>query len=154
VLGVAAAVLAGAAGLTGCTGGGSGRPKTSTGPDPLTPVLAGTEALIDLYTATVVGQPSLADRLNPLLSEHRAHAAALRAAMGVPTPSGSASPTTRSPTGIEVPQDPAAALAAVAGAERTAQAAAVRDCLASKPQQATLLGSIAASRACHLELLG
>jgi hypothetical protein len=75
--------------------------------------------------------------------------------MGLAAPSGSASPTGAStPSGVQVPADAAAALAAVTGAERTAQAAAVKDCLASRPEQAGLLGSIAASRACHLEVLG
>ena len=155
-----AAVLAGAAGLgsaglTGCTLSGSGRPGPSPSPDPLAPVLTGTEALVDLYAATVAAQPALADQLNPLLAEHRAHVDALRVAMGLATPSGSASPAraTATPSGVQVPDDPAAALAAVVGAERTAQASAVKDCLASRPEHAGLLGSIAASRACHLEVL-
>jgi hypothetical protein len=155
------AVLAGAAGLgsaglVGCTLGGSGRPKPSPSPDPLAPVLTGTEALADLYAATVAAQPTLADRLDPLLAEHRAHVDALRVAMGLATPSGSASPARATPTprGGQVPDDPAAALAAILGAERTAQASAVKDCLASRPEHAGLLGSIAASRACHLEVLG
>ena len=159
--GVAGAVLAGAAGLgsaglAGCTLGGSGRPQPSPSPDPLAPVLTGTQALVDLYTATVAAQPSLADRLNPLLAEHRAHVDALRAAMGLATQSsGSPSPTgAPTPSAGQVPANAAAALAAVAGAERTAQAAAVKDCLASRPEHAGLLGSIAASRACHLEVLG
>jgi hypothetical protein len=162
----AVAALAGAAGLTGCTWGGSGKPKPSPSPDPLAPVLTGTEALVDLYAATVAARPTLADRLSPLLAEHRAHAVALRAAMGLPTPSTSGSgtaapgdPASRGPasgpaSAVTVPDDPAAALAAVAGAERTAQVSAVKDCLASKPEHASLLGSIAASRACHLEVLG
>jgi hypothetical protein len=152
---LAGAAGLGSAGLAGCTLGGSGGPRPSPSPDPLRPVLTGTEALIDLYAATVAAQPALADRLNPLLAEHRAHADALRAAMGLATPSGSASPTPAStPSGVRVPDDAAAALAAVAGAERTAQASAVKDCLASRPEHAGLLGSIAASRACHLEVLG
>ena len=157
-----AAVLAGAAGLgsaglTGCTLSGSGRPGPSPSPDPLAPVLTGTEALVDLYAATVAAQPALADQLNPLLAEHRAHVDALRVAMGLASQSpGSASPAraTPTPSGVQVPDDPAAALAAVAGVERTAQASAVKDCLASRPEHAGLLGSIAASRACHLEVLG
>jgi hypothetical protein len=153
---VGAAVAAAGLGLAGCTLGGSGRPGPSPSPDPLAPVLTGTEALADLYAATVAAQPTLADRLNPLLAEHRAHVDALRAAMGLASQaSRSASPAPPSPaaSGAQVPDDPAAALAAIAGAERTAQASAVKDCLASRPEHAGLLGAIAASRACHLEVL-
>jgi hypothetical protein len=154
VLGMAAAaLLAGGAGagLAGCTWGGSSGPGPSPSPDPLAGVLTGTEALIDLYAATVAAQPSHADRLNPLLAEHRAHAAALREAMGLSAPSGSAHASATASTAV--PEDPGAALAAVVGAERTAQAAVVKDCLAGRPEHASLLGSIAASRACHLEVL-
>jgi len=161
VLGLAGVVLAGAAALTGTAGlagctDGSGKPAPSPSPDPLAPVLSGTEALIDLYAATSAAQPSLAARLDPLLAEHRAHAAALRTAMGLASASASASAEAPSPgtSGVTVPDDPAAALAAVVGAERAAQVAAVKDCLASRPEHAGLLGSIAASRACHLEVLG
>jgi hypothetical protein len=155
VLGLAAAAaLAGAAGLTGCTWGGPAKPTPSPSPDPLAAVLTGTEALVDLYAATVAAQSTLADRLEPLLSEHRAHAAALREAMGLPSPSGSArgGAPSASPT-VQVPADPGAALSAVAGAERTAHDSAVKDCLSGRPEHASLLGSIAASRACHLEVL-
>lgn len=159
VLGLAAvAALAGTAGLAGCTGG-SARPGSSPTPDPLAPVLAGTEAVISLYAATAAAQPTLAAKLEPLLAEHRAHAAALRSAMGLSTPSGAAggAPSAAGSAGsstVAVPDDPAAALAKVANAERAAHASAVKDCLASRPAHAGLLGSIAASRACHLEVLG
>jgi hypothetical protein len=161
VFGLAGAVLAGAAGLAGTAGlagctGGAGNPAPSPSPDPLAPVLTGTEALIDLYAAISAAQPSLAARLDPLLAEHRAHAVALRAAMGLataPPPASAGAPTTGT-SGATVPAEPAAALAAVVGAETTARAAAVKDCLASRPEHAGLLGSIAASRACHLEVLG
>jgi hypothetical protein len=157
VFGLAGAVLAaaGLAGTAGCTHG-SGKPAPSPSPDPLAPVLSGTEALIDLYAATSAVQPSLAAKLDPLLAEHRAHAVALRTAMGLASASASASGGAPSlgTSGVTVPDDPAAALTAVVGAERAAQVAAVKDCLASRPEHAGLLGSIAASRACHLEVLG
>jgi hypothetical protein len=161
VFGLAGGVLAGAAGLAataglaGCTAN-SGKPAPSPSPDPLAPVLSDTEALIDLYAATSAAQPSLAAQLDPLLAEHRAHAAALRSAMGLASAPASASAGSPSPgtSGVTVPDDPAAARSAVVGAERAAQVAAVKDCLASHPEHASLLGSIAASRACHLEVLG
>jgi hypothetical protein len=154
LLGLAGAALTGVAlaGTAGCTGGPA-KPQASPTPDPLAPVLAGTEALIGSYAATIDAQPTLADRLAPVLSEHRAHAAALRAAMGTPAPSGSASGEAEPTPSGTIPDDPAAALAALVGAERTAQASAVQDCLSSSPEHAGLLGSIAASRACHLEVL-
>jgi hypothetical protein len=161
VFGLVGVVLAGATGLAGtgvlagCTDD-SGKPAPSPSPDPLAPALRGAQALVELYAATSAAQPSLAAQLDPLLAEHRAHVAALRDAMGLPTapPSASAGAPTASASGVTVPDDPAAARSAVADAERAAQAAAVKDCLASRPEHAGLLGSIAASRACHLEVLG
>jgi hypothetical protein len=148
VLGAVVAGLA-LAGPAGCRWlGGNG--EASSTPSPLAPMLAGTLALIDRYTATIAARPTLADQLNPLLNDHRAHVTALRAAMGGAASAGPA-PGTPSPTAG--PDDPAGALAAVRAAEQAARDAAVSDCLAAAPRYASLLGSIAACRACHLEVL-
>jgi hypothetical protein len=145
------AVLAGAA---GCGWLGGDRSKGTAGPSPLAPVMTGTLALINTYTATIAAQPTLSDLLSPLLDDHRAHVEALRTAMGEAArpPTSSESPDLPV-TGASVPEDPGAARAAIHAAERDAQTSAVRDCLAAAPPYASLLGSIAASRACHLEVL-
>jgi hypothetical protein len=117
-------------------------------------MMTGTLALIGTYTATMAAQPTLSDLLNPLLDDHRAHVDALRTAMGGPTrpPSTSASPDLPV-TSASVPDDPTAALAAIHAAEQSARDSAVKDCLDAAAPYASLLGSIAASRACHLEVL-
>ncbi|GAA5181835.1 hypothetical protein GCM10023322_17410 [Rugosimonospora acidiphila] len=152
---IGGAALTGAAGC-GVFGDGDRSELTSSPkPDPLAPMMAGTLALIGVYTATIAAQPTLANRLNPLLAEHRAHVDALRAAAGGPSSGPSTGPSSvPSGTGPSVPANPTEALAAVHTAEQSARDTAVRDCLAAQPRYAALLGSIAASRACHLEVLG
>jgi hypothetical protein len=152
---VLGAALGGAllTGTAGCRWLGANRPEDAAAASPLAPTMTGTLALIDTYTATIAAQPTLAGQLNPLLDDHQACADALRTAMGGSAPpqqvsgSGSAAPS------ATVPEDPTAALAAVRAAEQAARDAAVKDCLAARPQYASLLGSIAAGRACHLEVL-
>jgi hypothetical protein len=142
--------LAAGAALAGCWPL-SKKPDAHPSPHPLTPVVAGTVALVDRYQATIAAVPSLAGRLQPLVADHRAHLDALRSAMGLaspsPTPSGAASPST------SVAPDPAAALAALRTAEQAAQADAGRACLAAAAEHAALVGSIAACRATHVEVL-
>jgi hypothetical protein len=151
---VGGAALAGAAGCGLLGGDGSSRSGAAPQASPLLPVLTGTLALIDTYTAILAAQPALGGTLKPLLADHRAHVTALSAAMGrsaSAAPSGSAA---GSPSpGSTVPDQPAEALAAVRAAERAARDAAVRACLAAQPRYASLLGSIAACRSCHLEVL-
>jgi hypothetical protein len=153
---VLSAVIGGAAlaGSAGCDWLSGDRSRTAAGPSPLAPMMTGAIGLINMYTATISAQPSLSDLLDPLLSDHRAHVDALRAAMGEASrpPSTSASPD-QPVTSASVPDDPTAALAAVHAAEQDARDSAVKDCLAAAPPYASLLGSIAASRACHLEVL-
>ncbi len=125
-------------------------PPAGAQTSPLAPVLAGTVQLISGYQATLVTQPGLADRLNPLLADHQAHARALLAAMGQPTAAATASPSV---TPSAVPADPTAALAQLRTAEAAAQADAVTACVAAPAGNAALLGSIAACRATHVEAL-
>ena len=151
---VLVALVGGAAlaGSVGCDLLGSDKPRAAAVPHALAPMLSGALSLVDTYTATIAAQPTLVAALTPLLEEHRAHVAALREAMGATAPSGSPSVATPA-SGLAVAGDPAAALAAVRSAEQAAQGRAVKDCLAAPPRYASLLGSIAASRACHLEVL-
>ena len=150
------AVLAGLAGgaaalaLAGCPSTAN-RPVGRPAPHPLTPMVAGTAALIDRYQATIGGYPDLGTRLQPLLTDHRAHLDALRAAMG--TPVSSASPTASASASASVAADPAAALTALRAAEQAASADAAAACLAGPADHAALLGSISACRATHVEVL-
>ncbi len=150
------ALLAGAAGasagLAGCgLFGGGKKPTAAPSAHPLAAILATTRGLVDRYQSTIAAQPTLADRLDPLLAECRTHAEALTAAAGLP----SASPSAGSPSpGDTVPTDPGAALAAIKAAEQAAQAGAVSACLAASSGYAVLLGQLAASHACHVEVLG
>jgi hypothetical protein len=148
---VLASVVGGATGLAlaGCRG--SPRPAPSPTPHPLLPTLTGVLALIDLYQATIAAYPDLADRLGPLLADHQAHLEAVRRAMGVPSPT--ASPSAASPSASVAPDDPDAAVAALHTAEQAGQASAQKACLAATAAYAALIGSIAACRATHVEVL-
>jgi hypothetical protein len=150
VLGGLAGAVVGAA-LAGCWPK-SNKPAAPPSPHPLTAAVAGTQALVDRYQATVAGYPDLAERLQPLLTDHRAHLDALREAMGVPSPSASptASGASASPSDAA---DQDGALAALKDAEQAAQKEAVTACLAAAAGYAPLLGSIAACRATHVEVL-
>jgi hypothetical protein len=117
-------------------------------PDPLEPLLAGTIALADRYDATIAAQPTLATRLTPLRDAHRTHATELARLIGKPLPSASAA--TPSPG----PSEAAAVVAALRTAEQQAQKAAADACLAAPAKRAPVLGSIAAGRATHVEVLG
>jgi hypothetical protein len=152
------AAVVGAAGtaLTGCGPGASFGGATATwysGPDPLRPLLVGTIALAGRYDAVVAALPALAARLTPLREDHRAHVDALARELGLagrPLPSRTPS---AGPSGTAVPSDQAAALAALAAAEKAAQQDAVAACLAAPSYRALLLGTIAACRASHVEAL-
>jgi hypothetical protein len=146
VLGGLAGTVAGAA-LAGCWPN-SDKPKPPPAPHPLTPALGGTQALVEKYQATIAGYPDLAERLQPLLADHRAHLDALRKAMGLPAPS--ASPSTVAASGAA---DQDGAVTALKAAEQSGQTEAVTACLAASAQYAPLLGSIAACRATHVEVL-
>jgi hypothetical protein len=148
---VLAALVGGGAGtaLAGCWG--TPRPTPSPTPHPLADTLAGTVALADRYQITIEAFPDLAEQLQPLLTEHRAHLDALRRAMGVPNPSGS--PSASASSSVTPAPDQAAARTALRTAEQTGQSDATAACLASAAEYASLLGSIAACRATHVEVL-
>jgi len=120
-------------------------------PHPLAPALVGALALVDRYQATVATYPDLGERLQPLLADHQAHVEALRRAMGTPGPT--ASPSASASAAPSVATDPAAAVVALRTAEQAGQADATTACLAAAAEHAALLGSIAACRATHVEVL-
>jgi hypothetical protein len=150
VLGALVGTTVGAA-LAGCWPK-SDPPASRPSPHPLTSAVAGTLALIDRYQATLAAYADLGTRLQPLLADHLAHSDALRQAMGVPSPT--ASPAASAGASASVPpDDQAGALAALRTAEEAGQAAATTACLSAAPEYAPLLGSIAACRATHAEVL-
>jgi hypothetical protein len=133
---------AGLVSLTGCgMFGGEEQPEQTV----LDAFIASTAAVADRYDATVAANPDLAAALTPLRDAHRAHLAALASAVGRTAPavgSGEAASGGR-----------AEVYSALAQAEKTARDEAVAECLRSTPRLAGLLGSIAAARATHLEVL-
>lgn len=160
----------------------AGGPQRGDGPDSantvMTSALAAEAALLAAYDATLHRHPSLARTLRPVRAEHAAHLAALRRATtpagdragagpaGAGEKGGVAGPTTgaggkagpalpgaRATRRPAVPPNPAAAVAALAGAERSAAAARVADCVAAPRELAPLLASIGASEAAHLPAL-
>jgi hypothetical protein len=144
VVGLAGVGLAGAA-VAGCDMLASGAGGTEE-PHQLEGFLAATVALGDRYDMAIAAVPALSTGLGPVRDAHRAHAAALADAIGVSVP-------TASPPPAPVPAQRAGAIAALVAAERAARDAAVGACVEATPRLAPLLGSIAAARASHLEVL-
>jgi len=148
VVGVAGVSLTGTAAvaaLAGCdalpTGGGP-----AAEPHQLEGLLGATVALGDQYEMAIAAVPALSTGLQPVLDAHRAHAAALAEAIGASVPPASPGPS-------PVPSDRAGATAALTASERAGRDAAVAACVEATPRLAALLGSIAAARASHLEVL-
>jgi len=102
--------------------------------------------LAALYDATLAAHPDLTAALSPVRDAHRQHVDALVRAIGSPL-------TTSAPAVPSVAGPPAQAVAALAAAERKGRDDAVAACLATVARLAPLLGSIAAARASHLEVL-
>jgi hypothetical protein len=126
----------------------TGRPKPPPGPDPLAPLIAGALDLAARYEAVVTRYPEVAGRLTPVAQAHRAHAAELARVTGVALPSGTPTPAPTVAAG-----DLPTALAALRTAEQQGHAAAVSACANAPGNRAAVLGSIAAARATHLEVL-
>jgi hypothetical protein len=144
------AVLAGVAtaAVSGCSWleRDSGEPPP---PDPLEPLLTSTRALAARYQAAVTANSDLADRLQPLLQNHRAHETALLELIGRPE-LASPSPGTGA---WSPPLDEADVLGELLEAERAAREEAGQACLTAPPERVAVLGSIAAARATHAEVL-
>jgi hypothetical protein len=149
-------VLRAAAGLAGLTaigagaGGGDGLPGPSTDPPP-TQLLAVLQDAVNMrarYEVALANLPVLAAALSALRDAHAAHAQTLSTSLGVSVPAPE-------PThDIEpLPTEPVRAIAALAGAERAGRESAAAACLVAIPRLAPLVGSIAAARASHVEVL-
>jgi hypothetical protein len=135
----AAVVTPAAHALSAC---GLFKPDPPPPPDPLTGFYLDTLALAAFYEADP--RPVAA----PIRDAHRAHAAALAAIMYPPPSSATPVPPSVAPSAA-APATPAS----VREAEQSAWQKAVDACLTAPAQRATLLGEIAAARACHLEVL-
>ncbi len=144
---VASVGVAGVGLATGCdliSGPGG---QSTDSPHELEGLLRETAALADAYAAAITAVPALAALLTGPRDAHRAHANALARAISAATPKPGASPTTRA-TG-----DRDAVLASLVTAETKGRDSAKQACLSTGARLAPLVGSIAAARACHLEIL-
>lgn len=140
--------LAAAGALSACDLFGGDDPPPA--PDPLAPLLADARDLAARHEAAAAAHPALADRLTPIAQAHRAHEAELVRVTRV-SPSPSASGATSAPP--QIPADADAAVAELRTAEEAGHKLAQEACLAAPAERAALLGSIAAARATHLEVL-
>lgn len=118
-------------------------------PDPLAPLLTGALELAAAYEATIAAHPDLADRLSQIASAHRAHVAELTRMTGTTAATPSPGAGAVAPT----PMDRDGALTALRERERRGQDTAVEACLNAPADRVALIGSIAAARASHLEIL-
>ncbi|GAA4447914.1 hypothetical protein GCM10023170_030030 [Phytohabitans houttuyneae] len=121
-------------------------------PDPLAPLLAEALSLAGQHEAAIAAFPVLAGRLAPVAEAHREHAAALFKVIKAPRPTPSTSPdasaSPSAPAG-----DAKSTLAALRSAEQKGQKSAAQACQSAPADRAALLGSIAAARATHLEVV-
>ncbi|HEX5543378.1 MAG TPA: hypothetical protein VFX60_17795 [Micromonospora sp.] len=129
-------------------------PEPEPSPDPLAPLITGALDLAARHRAAAAAFPELAARLTSVAQAHEAHATELARSIGAAVPSeavGSASPSDPPPGPQE--SDMKAALAALRAAEQEGRDAAAAACLVAPKEHAALVGSIAAARATHLEVL-
>lgn len=153
MLASSATLLAGAAAvLTGCSG-----PNPLAGPPPVSPevhevfgAIAAEEALINTYNRAIARYSGLSATLAPLLADHRAHLARLRARIVEPPGHHLA---VRASRAVTVPGSRAATMTMLAGAERSAASACLRRLGAVPASTAQLLASIAACEVTHAQSL-
>jgi hypothetical protein len=164
--------------LTGCSSDSPGtRRPSGRSADPARAqaalrarLAARSTALGDEYDAVIARHPELAERLTPLRTAVAAHAVALGGGRpgqtsAAPSPSvtpstapsvtpPTAPPVTPSATAAgSVPKDPAAALKALAAAERRTSDSHTDSLADAEPELARLLASVAAAGAAHAYLL-
>jgi len=134
------------------------RPAVLDGPPPLSPdvralfaAVAAEENLVSLYTRTMAAYSALGPTLAPLLAEHWAHLAQLRARIIEPPGKTVPDKVTSKPP---IPDTTAAAVARLRTAEQAAVTAQLRRLAGASPSLAQLYASIAASEATHISALG
>lgn len=162
-----AAVAGLSGGLSGCVAAPPAPPaqtQTQTRTDPLTPVLLGQQALRHLYQRVLDAFPELVVALTDLQAQTDAHTEALLAAapaaaeqiaataVGLPSASASGSASSSIPAPAP-PTDVATALADLKLAVDSAAGSLRAAALAADGDLAALLGSCAASTACHRRVL-
>jgi hypothetical protein len=154
---LAAAAVATTGSLAACDlGDDPPEPKYDPTGDALMPLLTRAVALRDRYAAVLAALPALQDRLGPLKDDHDQHVVALAREIGLPEqgpfPAPSGSPDVAG-SAAPVPDEQSAALTELAKLEKDAREDAEGACLAAPSYRAALLGSIAACRAGHQEVL-
>ncbi|RKR90799.1 hypothetical protein BDK92_5180 [Micromonospora pisi] len=122
-------------------------------PDPLAVLVTNALDLAGRYDAAVVAFPELADRLGPVAQAHRAHAEELARVTRTTLPNGAATPGATGEPSAPATGDQKATLALLRAAETEGRQTMAKACLDAPPERAALLGSIAAARATHLEVL-
>ncbi|WP_433216438.1 hypothetical protein ACQP00_07805 [Dactylosporangium sp. CS-047395] len=152
-----AAAAAATASLAGCDLGGDPEdPPYDPTSDALMPLLSRTVALRGRYGEVLTAFPALQDRLGPLKDDHDQHVIALAREIGLPErgpfPAPSGSPAVTASAG-PVPGDQSAVLTELQKLEQDGREDAEGACLAAPSYRAALLGSIAACRAGHQEVL-
>ncbi|MFK3980288.1 hypothetical protein ACI2K4_07885 [Micromonospora sp. NPDC050397] len=143
------ALATGAGSLTGCKL--FGKEEVPPPPDPLAILVTNAFDLATRYDVAVAAFPALADRLGPVAQAHRAHAAELARVSRTTLPSGA--PTPGATGGTTPTGDQKAALALLRAAETEGQQTMAKACAEAPSERAALLGTIAAARATHLEVL-
>jgi hypothetical protein len=151
---VRAAALVALAGTTGsltACGLFDDEPDPPPAPDPLVPLITGALDLAARHEAASTAFPELADRLRPVAEAHRAHAAELARVTGTALPSATAAPS----ASADAPGagTAAATLGQLRQAEQQGREAAATACGAAPANRSALVGSIAAARASHVEVL-
>lgn len=106
--------------------------------------------LISVYKRTMASYSALAPALAPLLAEHDAHLAQLRARIIEPPGKTAPDRVTSKPP---IPGTRAGAAALLRGAEQAASTTQLRRIAAASPSLAQLYASIAASEATHVTAL-
>ncbi len=131
-----------------------GGPDPLAGPPPLSAdvrallrAVTAEQNLISVYKRTMASYSALAPALTPLLAEHQAHLAQLRARIIEPPGKTVSTKVTSRPA---IPGTPAAALAQLRTAEQAASTAQLRRLAGASPSLAQLYASIAASEATHV----
>jgi hypothetical protein len=157
VLAASALAALAAAGTAGCSPGHpwpwSQPPKPAPDVAVLHAAIAAETAMISRCAAVVAAVPALTAAVSPVLGEHRAHLAQLRARLAVPAGAPSPAVTARAQP-AQVPPGQAAAVEYLRDAEH-ARAVTLAGWLAAAttPSLAQLLASIAASEATHAAVL-
>ncbi|WP_338895807.1 hypothetical protein WBG99_08880 [Streptomyces sp. TG1A-60] len=156
-------LLVGAAGaglLLGCSAGGEGSDASGGDPSVLEKARArvarDSRELVERYDAVIAAHPDLAALLTPLRAEVVRHARAFGSGMGASTGTASASPSgppSASPSPSPVPDDPKAALAELAAAERKLADKRAEALLGVPGEMARLMASVAAAGAGHAYVL-